>query len=428
MTSINETVILLTPFEDCSKHRLSKYKIGDYLVLSVPFNACFYQPLQKIFSKVVLYDYLKRMIEVGVKGVNQEVIGLVREECPKYVLWVAFGDYYEIQESTFDIIRREGAKVIGWFLDDDVRFDYYSKWWVPHIDYFVTNDAGAVPKYKELGAWATTAICTGAPVERDWSNIEEKYDISFVGSIRADREQYINELKDKNLPIHLFGMSWGRFVPQQEMLDIFGASKINLNFSKTFEYMKLGVKARIFEVTLAGGFLLTEYFPGIEKYFEIDKEIVCFRSPEEMIDKITYYLEHEEERRAIAQAGWERATSEYSSFNIVSRVFREIEGNASREQKSNPKQLKMPMQIRRRVSDYHLNWGLAFSEENYKGLWKEALALSIRYYPFNTRAWYHYIIGFLPYSVRIAIIRFYGALYYRLWHMSNLRRVKQSKR
>ncbi|MFC2051115.1 glycosyltransferase [Chloroflexota bacterium] len=409
--AINETIILLTPFKDYSTHRLSKYI--SYLRLSVPFDVCFYQPLQKIFSRVLLYDYLKRMVEVGVKSMNREVVQLVREEHPKFVLWVALGEYYEIQESTFDRIRKEGTKVVGWFLDDDVRFDYYSKWWAPYIDYFVTNDAEAVPKYQELGAWATTAICTGAPADRDWSKIEGKYDVSFVGSRRADRQQYLDEIEHKNLPFHLFGEGWGRFVSYEEMIDIFWASKINLNFSKTYEFMKLGIKARIFEVCLAGGFLLTEYFPGIEDYFEIDKEIVCFHNPEEMIDKVSYYLVHDEERRAIAQAGWKRATNEYTSFHMLSRVFQEIEEASTIGQKSNPKQLKMPGQIRRRISQYYYNLGEAFLLENYKGLWRETYALSIRYNPMKIRAWYHYILGFLPFAVRSSLIRLYRVLRYR---------------
>lgn len=429
---MNETILLLTPFEDCSKNRLSKY-VGQYLVVTTRFDLYFYEPLQKIFSKVILYDYLKRMVEIGVKDMNREVIELVREEHPKYVLWVAFGEYYEIQESTFNVIRKEGAQVVGWFFDDEVRFDYYSKWWVPYVDYFVTNDIEAVVKYRELGAWATQATCTALPVACDWSNVEEKYDVSFVGSIRADREQYIKVLKDRNIPIHLFGAGWGRFVPYEEMVDIFEASKINLNFSKTYKYKKLGIKARVFEVCLAGGFLLTEYVLGIENYFEIDKEIVCFRNPEEMIDKIIYYLNHDEERRAIAQAGWKKATSEYTSFHIMSRVFAEIEKDTSTVQKSNPKELRMPIQIRNRVSDYYMGWGRAFLLENYKGFWKDALALSMSYNPFNIRSWCYYIASFFPSPLRPALFRLYtamgklyGTLLSRLTSIPYLRKMKQN--
>ena len=420
---INETVILLARLEDCSNHSLAKH-FGGHLIIKPDHDINFYKPLQKIFSKVIPYDFTQRTTEIGLKGINEEVIELVRKEHPKYVLWLSVS--YELQESTFDAIRKEGSKAVGWFFDDEFRFDDYSKWWIPHLDYCVTFDIEAVPKYKSMGARVIQVIsCEGIPVDRDWSTIKEKYDVSFVGSKTRKplREQYINELRNKNIPVHLFGTGWGSPVPWEgrlpfeEMIDIFGTSKINLNFSGATRSNRMGAKGRITEVCLSGGFLLTEYAPGIENYFEIDKEIVCFSNTQEMIDKVIYYLNHDEERRAIAQAGWKRAVNEYTPFHMLSRVFGEIEKDTTtndREDNPHPQELRMPRQIRNNFSDYYLDWGMAFSVENYKGLWKDALALAMSYNPFNTRAWYHYIIGFFPYSMRLVLIRLYRALYFRL--------------
>ena len=408
---IDETVILLTPFEDCSKHRLSRH-IGDYLQFTPIFNRYFYEPLQKLFSKVILYDYEKQMMEIGVKAVNKEIIDLVVRKHPQYALWVAWCPSYEIQESTFEIIRKEGTIVVGWFLDDEVHFDDYSKWWIPYLDYCVTNDSKAVPKYRALNAWAIQAIGTGTAVDRDWSNIEEKYEVSFVGYKDYARKQYINKLKKRGIPIHPFGKGWGGYVSFEAMIDIFKTSKINLNFSGIgYAPWIKQMKGRIFEVCLAGGFLLTEYVPGIENYFEIDKEIVCFEDTEEMIDKITYYLNHETERRAIAQAGWERATGEYTSFHILSKVFCEIEQDiAVKGERGNPcpQELRIPLLVRRNFSNYYLRWAVALLLENYKGLWKDTLALSLSYYPFNIRARCLYIVAFLPPFMRPVLSGLYS--------------------
>jgi spore maturation protein CgeB len=417
---INETIILLTPFEDCSSHRLAKHVRYVKSMRAIPFDVCFYQPLLKIFSKVILYDYVKQMLEVGVDRTNNKVVELVRRERPKYVLWLAFGDYYEILESTFDTIRQEGTRVIGWFFDDEVRFDYYSKWWGPHLDYFVTNDPEAVPKYSELGARAMFAITdTWSAVERDWSRVNEKYEVTFVGSIRADREEYLQALEDAKIPVHLFGLSWKNFVSYQEMVGIFGTSKINLNFSKTYRYMKLGIKGRIFKVCLSGGFMLTEYAPGIEKYFEINKEVVCFHNKEEMIEKITHFLNHDEERRAIARAGWERAINKYSASQIMSNVFQKIEQyTASSDNNNRRKDLIMPLPIKKRVSNFYKSWGVAYLLENDNGLWKDALALSLSYNPSNTvaRAWnalgsLPFIFRFLPINLFIIAIKLRNLLF-----------------
>jgi len=417
---INETAILLTPYEDCSKHRLAKH-VGNYLRQIYSWELYFCEPLQRVFSRVIVYDYPKRQTEIGVKAVNEEIIELVRKEHPKYVVWVS--GYYEFRESTFDILRKEGAIAVGLFFDDETRFDNYSKWWIPHLDYFVTNTIEAIPRYRALNARGILAlpIIGGIPIDCDWSNIEEKYDVSFVGARDAYREQYINELKNTNIPAQVFGTGGegGRYVPFEEVRDIFTTSKINLNFSMVRNISiagnndKMGVKGRIFEVCLAGGFVLTEYVPGIEDYFEIDKEIVCFQDKEEMVAKVIYYLNHDEERRAIAQAGWKRAASEHTTFHVFSRVFSEIEGDvAAKEKESIPiiPVIKMQGQIRKRFSDYYANWGLALSVENYKGLWKDALALSMSYYPFNIRAWGYYVIAFLPSFIRSALIKVHRAL------------------
>jgi len=414
---INETIILLTYYYDpeLRNHRLFKY-IKAYCPAYLPFNLYLYEPLQKIFSKVILYDYLKRRAEIGIKAVNEEIINLVRKEHAKYVLWTSF--YDDVQQSTLDTIREEGSTVVGWFFDDEVRFDYYSKWWVPYLDYCVTNSIEAVPKYRALNARVIQTIPnTGIAIDRDWSNTEEKYDVSFVGSRNfADRKQYVNKLRKKNIPVYLFGGARGRYVSFEQMIDIFKTSKINLNFSKAGPYYWVKqVKGRVFQVCMAGGFLLTEYVPGIENYFEIDKEIVCFEDAEEMVDKITYYLAHEGERRAIAQAGWKRATGEYTSFQMVSNVFSQIEQDMAAKDKESPypcpQKLEMPIWVSVIPSLYHFRWARALLEENDKqGLWKDALALSLSYNPLNIGAWYYRLVSFLPSFLRPTFFGLYGTV------------------
>lgn len=410
---IDETIILLTHYynREDSNHRLLKHIIRHYCSY-YPWNLYIYEPLQKIFSKVVVYDYLKRRAEIGIKAMNEEIIALVRKERPKYVLWPSF--YDDVQGSTLETLRQDGTIVVGWFFDDEWRFDLNSKYWIPYLDYCVTNAIEAVPKYKALGARVIQTIPnTGIAIDPGWSNIEEKYDVSFVGTMRvADRKQYLNKLKRGNIPVHLFGEGSGKYVSFKEMLDIFKTSKINLNFSKGgFYYWVRQMKGRVFQVCMASGFLLTEYAPGIENYFEIDREIVCFKEAEEMIDKIDYYLNHDEERRAIARAGWERATGEYSSSHMVAKVFNEIEQDmAARDKESTPRpqKLEMPIWVRLSPSRYEFLWARALLEENDKqGLWKDVLELSISYKPFNIWAWYCVAVSFFPSFMRPILFRPY---------------------
>jgi spore maturation protein CgeB len=49
-------------------------------------------------------------------------------------------------------------------------------------------------------------------------------------------------------------------------------------------------------------------------FFEENREIVCFEGVHELGDKIDYYLTHDGERQAIAQAGYEKVTKGGNSY------------------------------------------------------------------------------------------------------------------
>ena len=93
----------------------------------------------------------------------------------------------------------------------------------------------------------------------------------------------------------------------KEMPYVFRNSKINLNIS--LRSIKTGIPLRALDIMGCGGFLLSNYQEELAEYFADGREVVLFYSLEDCIEKIGYYLEHETERAAIAEAGM-RAVSE----------------------------------------------------------------------------------------------------------------------
>ncbi len=107
---------------------------------------------------------------------------------------------------------------------------------------------------------------------------------------------------------HWHGQIWG-----DEQVKALCATKIGINFHVNHEPGELdkGINSRAFELAGCGVFQLLRRVPSVNEFFEEGKEIVCFDTREEMLDKIKYYLKHETERTKIASASRRRALRDH---------------------------------------------------------------------------------------------------------------------
>ena len=104
-----------------------------------------------------------------------------------------------------------------------------------------------------------------------------------------------------------------------EMPDIFHTTKINLNI--TLRSITSGIPLRAIDILGCGGFLLSNYQPELCEYFTPDVDFVYFEDPDDLAEKVTYYLSHEKEREDIAYHGYQTVTQNFSYPVQVSRMF-----------------------------------------------------------------------------------------------------------
>ena len=100
---------------------------------------------------------------------------------------------------------------------------------------------------------------------------------------------------------------------------IFACSKINLNI--TLRSIHSGIPLRALDIMACGGFLLSNYQKELDEYFVEGREMEMFRSESECLQKISYYLTHEEERREIAERGQRRVREEFSYEKRLSEIL-----------------------------------------------------------------------------------------------------------
>lgn len=78
------------------------------------------------------------------------------------------------------------------------------------------------------------------------------------------------------------------------------------------DWSKYAGAKRLFEITGAGTLLLTSHQENIKELFEIDKEVVTFKTADELIEKIKYYLANPEIAGEVAKNGMQRTLSSHS--------------------------------------------------------------------------------------------------------------------
>lgn len=87
--------------------------------------------------------------------------------------------------------------------------------------------------------------------------------------------------------------------------------------------------SRVAEAMLSGAFYLGNYVPeeedmvNIRDYFTEGEELVIFRDKEDFLNKTAYYLEHESERRKLADAGRKKALEKLTYERFMHKVIEE---------------------------------------------------------------------------------------------------------
>ncbi len=107
-----------------------------------------------------------------------------------------------------------------------------------------------------------------------------------------------------------------------EMPKVFNLSRINLNI--TMRPIETGLPLRCFDILGCGGFLMTNYQPEIEDMFIIGEDLEAYSSPEELVDKCSYYLTHEDERAAIARNGYEKVRANHTHIHRLKEMLRTV--------------------------------------------------------------------------------------------------------
>lgn len=120
-------------------------------------------------------------------------------------------------------------------------------------------------------------------------------------------------------------------VSDEEMVSLYSNLALSLNISELRDTYVCKqpihkVHLRTFEIPMSGGLELASYTEELAGYFEDGKEIVLYKSKEEMIDKARFYLDPKNETLVMQmkQAARMRAESEHTWACRFNEVFKTL--------------------------------------------------------------------------------------------------------
>lgn len=103
--------------------------------------------------------------------------------------------------------------------------------------------------------------------------------------------------------------SWIRPVKWEEYVPLYQRTKIGFNVHNRGDYT-VG-SYRLFELPGNGVMQISDGGEYLQSFYDVGKEVVGYRGADELIDRIRYYLDHDDERRAIALNGYRRVMKDH---------------------------------------------------------------------------------------------------------------------
>ena len=304
--------------------------------------------------KFLQSEFLSQQIRSFTKTLYQQVfykIPFIRNKNSKKIY-----NYYRTNKIDFTIVVHDfltkqeideikkisSSPIVLWFPDAISNFQK-SMFFVAGYDYLFFVDKYIVEKLNEEFHLNTHYLpqCFNPKKHEKVALTDEtdlnKYscEITNAGNLYPSRAALYKHLTKYNFKM------WGAppavwlSVPELDKI-IMNKTVFNIEKSKAFNGAKVvlnnlhpavinGVNKRTFEICGVGGFQITSYRNAVVELFEIGKEIVTYSNLEELIQKLDYYLAHDDEREQIREAGYQRAlkehTYEHRLNSMLSTVF-----------------------------------------------------------------------------------------------------------
>ena len=286
-----------------------------------------------------------------VARINRDLIARIAETQPE-VVFVYRGTHITAQ--TLRAIRRRfpAITLVG-YNNDDPFSPMYPRWlWrhflagIPEYDLVLAYRHANVEDFRAAGARRVELLRSWYVTERNHpvgltgaDGAKYDSDVVFVGHYEDDgRLRALEAVAAAGFRLRIFGPGYDWDPVLRRSLTLAGQVPVRLVWGEDYNRALCGSRIalcflsklnrdtytrRCFEIPATGSMMLAEYSSDLAGLYTEGREVELFRSVDELLTKIRFYLEHDDRRRALAAAGHERVARD--GHDVVSRMSAVIE-------------------------------------------------------------------------------------------------------
>jgi hypothetical protein len=215
------------------------------------------------------------------------------------------------------------------------------------VDITLIVSTGQIELYKKRGMKRVEFLQTGVNVqqfyrlsdnERVGLNKTLRHDIVFCAN-RCDiypGAPLRNLVVDKLTKLYgnrfvVYGDGWSQHkssargcIPYNDQNRVYNGSKIVISINN-FNNIDMYFSARQLNGMASGTLTVSCYIPGLEKYFENGRDLVWFKTVDECMDLVKYYLAHEEEAKQIGINGSKIVLEHHTKLARIKELSERLE-------------------------------------------------------------------------------------------------------
>ncbi|MEP3884754.1 MAG: glycosyltransferase, partial [Lentilitoribacter sp.] len=163
-------------------------------------------------------------------------------------------------------------------------------------------------------------------------------DVGYIGNHSKYKQDFLMQLVERNQDINLriCGANWHANIEGTLLEEKYDPTpRSGLSYSSFIQKSKINialhfgegpngwadqVSTRTFEIPACGGFMLHVDNDEVRDFYSVGDEIDVFTNPEQLCERIGFYLENEKTRIEMSMSAHRRANGAYSYSEIAGRI------------------------------------------------------------------------------------------------------------